>query len=474
LPDLPLEACPIGPEAPLSLADAISYGLRYNPRLRQAAAQVTAAHEGAEIAFAPFLPQIDYHYTIAAFNKQVIPGGAFVPASLSRGVYGYSLNEFGIQYTVLDFGRRAGRLGQAASRARAQVLVLERARQTVAFDVASAYFQLLATRAEVRVHEEALRTAESVRRDVGTRRLGGTAEREDVLRADVEVSRTAEELVATRQAVLDAEALLNQALGRPCGGPLNVADVARRPPFDESLEECLQRAAAIRPEIGTAREEVAGAAEGERAARGEMLPKIYVKGTLLRYELIGVSEGWLDGAGIHFDQNLYQGGARRAALRQSRAETAAAAAGLGVVLNNVSAQVNLAHNALATDRERIRLNFVAAGQARENLRVVVIRYQNGDAIPTEVVDAQTALTSAEVRYYASVYGYLTGLARLEYVQGGDLGHLLAEISRPAEADDQRIDLPRESDGSAEDRPGTPPARTPAPRDDLPRALPAGP
>jgi outer membrane protein TolC len=47
---------PVESEAALSLAEAITYGLRHNPRLHQAAAQVAAAREGAEIAFAPFLP----------------------------------------------------------------------------------------------------------------------------------------------------------------------------------------------------------------------------------------------------------------------------------------------------------------------------------------------------------------------------------------------------------------------------------
>jgi outer membrane protein TolC len=444
--------------------------MRHNPRLQLASAQVAAAREGAEIAFAPFLPELNYHYVFAGFNQPVIPGGAFVPASLERGVFSYSLNEFGIQWTILDFGRRAGRYGQAISKARAESLVLERARQTVAFDVVSAYFQSLSTRAEVRVREEAARTAEAIRRDVGTQRLGGTAEREDVLRADVEVSRTAEELVAARQATLDAEALLNQALGRPWGGPLTVANVARRPPFAESLEDCLQRAASLRPEIGAAKQEVAGAAEGERSARGEMLPRIYTRGTVIQAELPRVFHGWIDGAGIHADQPLYAGGSRRAALRQAHAETYAAAAGLKVILNNVSAQVNLAYNAIATDRECIRLNSVGAGQARDNLRVVVIRYNNGDAIPTEVVDAQTALTAAEVRYYASVYSYLEGLARLEYAQGGDLSQLLTLVTQPPEADDQRIDLPRDPD-KPDAAPLTLPTRAPAPGSDLPPALP---
>ena len=457
----------------MSLAEAIAYGLRYNPRLQQASAQVAAAREGAEIAFAPFLPDLTYQYFYEAFSLRVVPVAGFAPV-VRRGAYSFSLNEFTVQWTILDFGRRSGRYGQAISRARAEALVLQRARQTVAFDVASAFFQLLAARAEVRVREEALRTAEAIRRDVGTRLAGGTVEREDVLRADVEVSRTAEELVAARQSVLDAEALLNQALGRPFGGPLIVADVARRPPFVESLEDCLRRAAALRPEIGASRQEIAGAAEGERSARGAMLPKMDTLGSLFQANLPETFNGWIGKAEIHVEQTLYAGGAKRAALRLAHAERDAAAAGLNVILNNLSAQVNLAHNAIATDRERIRLNAVGAGQARENLRVVVTRYNNGDAIPTEVVDAQTALTGTEVRYYASVYSYLVDLARLEYAQGGDQSQLVALASQPPQSDDQRIALPRDRDQRPEATPpSTPPPGPSAPEGDLPPALPGG-
>src|SRR5262249_16293605 len=114
------------------------------------------------------------------------------------------------------------------------------------------------------------------------------------------------------------------------------------------------------------------------------------------------------------------------------------------------------------------------GQARENLRVVVIRYNNGDAIPTEVVDAQTALTSAEVRYYASVYSYLEGLARLEYTQGGDLSALLAGVTRPPEAERERIELPRGPAQPPPAAPLAPPGRRPEVGVDLPPAPPERP
>jgi hypothetical protein len=119
-PDPPPESYPVESDGPFSLAEAIAYGLRRNPRLQQASAQLTAAREGTEIAFAPFLPELSYHYIFSGFNQPILPGGAFVPASLQRGTFSYSLNEFGIQWTVLDFGRRAGRYGQALSKAKAE------------------------------------------------------------------------------------------------------------------------------------------------------------------------------------------------------------------------------------------------------------------------------------------------------------------------------------------------------------------
>jgi len=40
-----------------------------------------------------------------------------------------------VQYTIRDFGRRAGRYGQAVHRSQSQDLAWDRARQTIAFEV---------------------------------------------------------------------------------------------------------------------------------------------------------------------------------------------------------------------------------------------------------------------------------------------------------------------------------------------------
>jgi outer membrane protein len=441
LPVVPEEAPPPAPEAPaplppspdgplsLSLAEAIGFALQNNPHLREAAARLEGARAGVDIAFAPFLPEADTHFRYSAFNLPVLPGGSFVPASLSAGVTSFTIAEAGVQWTLFDFGRRGGRYGQAVSESHIEKLSLERARQTIAFEVSRAYFQALFARAVLLVREQALRQAEAILHDTKARRAAGVADPEAVLRAEVEVSQAREELVGGRQLVLDAAATLNLVLGRATVLPVQVQDVTHRPALAQSLEEALQQAVTKRPEVEIAREAVAEAAYGEKAARADLLPKVYLRGTVLRADSNGPLEGWLTGAGLHVEQPLYDGGRRQAEIRRHHAQVGGATAALQSMLDNIGQQVNLAFQAIATHQERIRLGETAMAQASENLRLTIVKYTNGNATPTDVVDAQTALTRAQTRFYAAEYEYLEGLARLEYAKGGDQRDLLGKLTQ---------------------------------------------
>ncbi len=431
-------------DGPLRLEEAISFALQNNPRLREAAARVESAQAGIDIAFAPFLPEAGTHFRYSGFTLPVLPGGSFVPASLNAGVTSFTIAEAGVQWTLYDFGRRGGRYGQAVSQAQIEKLSLDRARQTVAFEVCRAYFQYLFARSTLRVREQALRLAEKVLADTKARREAGTADREAVLRAEVEVSQAREDFIAARQLILDAASTLNLALGRPTVLPVQVQNVTNRPALAQSLEEALQQAVTKRPEVGIAREAVAEAAYGEKAARADLLPRILVRGTVLGVDSNGPLAGWLAGAGLHIDQPLYDGGRLRAEVRRRRAQVAGAAAALQSILDNIGQQVNLAFQAISTHEERIRLGETAVAQAGENLRLTLVKYANGNATPTDVVDAQTALTRAQTRYYAAVYEYLEGLARLEYAKGGDQRSLLGQLkqAKTEDADEETAPAPR--------------------------------
>jgi len=206
-----------------------------------------------------------------------------------------------------------------------------------------------------------------------------------------------------------------------------VIDLEVRPPLRGALANLLERAAAERPEVDLVRQAVAAAQEGSQAARGEFLPKISVVGSLGRTDGRNVVTGWQEGAGLHVEAPLYAGGRHRGELRSAEADVEAAVADAQTILDAISLQVDVAYRGMVAANERIDLSRTAVVQAEENLRLVRVRYRNGNATPTDIVDSEAALTRSQQRFFSATYTYLAALARLDYAVGQRQGGPSSEV-----------------------------------------------
>src|SRR5262249_6157575 len=185
---------------------------------------------------------------------------------------------------VCDFGRRLGRYNQAGLATDIAQLQTERAYQTVANEVATAYYQLLRARSLYRISKESVRRAEDDL-DV-TKKLakGGVVEREKVLRAEAALARAQRALDVAEEAEAVAVAALNLAIGLNISAPTDVVDTTDAPPFTRGLTDCLQMAVAGRREFRVARESLQVAQEGSRVARADFAPRIVAEGDLLDFQ----------------------------------------------------------------------------------------------------------------------------------------------------------------------------------------------
>jgi len=414
-------------QATFTLPDAIAFALRNNPRLRSARAAIERARGQEQVAFAPFLPQVDLLGQYGVVSSTLAPGipgneGFLLPNGF--GTRSYAETELGLEWTLYDFGRTGGRYRQAVARERITQLQLARAGQTVEFDVASAYLDVLLARASRLVQEEAVRRAQAFLLDTESRRKGGVALKEDVLRAEVQLAESRSALVLAREAEWGAVARLNNAMGRNAGLPLEVVDLQLQPPLPGALADLLERAASRRPEVDLARQAVAAAQDGRQAAGAQFLPRIFVRAAAGHTDGENVISGWQEGAGLHVDAPLYAGGRHRGELRSAEADIEAALADAQTILDAISLQVNLAYRAVMSAQARVELARPAVEQSAEALRIVRQRYRAGTATPTDVIDAETAATRAEQRYVSARIEYLSALARLAYVMGGDPESLL--------------------------------------------------
>jgi outer membrane protein TolC len=119
-PQLPPELG--GLQTTFTLSDAIAFALRNSPRLRSARADILRARGQERIAFAPFLPQVDFLQQTGVVSNTLAPGipgneGFIIPSG--TGTRTYTQSEIGLEWTLYDCrppgGSGSGRHNCAAS-----------------------------------------------------------------------------------------------------------------------------------------------------------------------------------------------------------------------------------------------------------------------------------------------------------------------------------------------------------------------
>lgn len=432
-PDLPaspepagLPSCRFAPDGPLSLEQAITSAYRLNPGLQAINEKIEQARAGRQVVFADFLPSLKTSYR----DINGIPSGVpfalpTIPSVVGNVAFGgtsnhYDTSETQLNWLVWDFGRTLARYGQAQAALEIANYQYLRARQTVAFTVAAAYFAVLDARSNRTTAEEAVRRAESHLRDARNFLKKGTVVRNDVLRAEVQVAEMQLALVSARTAEAVAVAALNQAIGFNVSSPTQVADRAEAPPFDLTLAQSLQLAVDNREEFRVILRTIASSALGTDIARADFLPRVYAGGSAIHEAGPMVTANDLVNVGVYIELDVFQGGKRLARMDQARSEVREAIARAREVCDRIAYEVNAAWLAIADARQRIELARTAVTQAQENRRLVGNLFQRGDATPTEVLDAELVLVRAQQSYANALYDYQTALARLVYAVGTDL------------------------------------------------------
>jgi outer membrane protein TolC len=328
------------------------------------------------------------------------------------------LAEIKLQWLICDFGRRLGRYRQAGLAVDIAQLQSDRAYQTVANEVAVAYFQVLRTRALKKTARDAVRRSEDDLDVARKLEKGGALEKEKRLRVEVQLAESQRLLDAAEGAEAVAVAALNLAIGLNVNAPTGVVEASDVPPFTQSLAECLQTAVGLRSEFQVARASIRVADEGRRVAKADFAPRIVAEGYANDFQQ-SAPRGHADLAVgfIKLEWGLFEGGKRVAELRVADSKIRAAVAQAESVADTIAFQVTEAYRNLITARLAIDRSRPAVAQAEENYRLVRARAKVGDATSAEITDAESTLTRAQQAYLNAIHDYLIALARLEYATG---------------------------------------------------------
>lgn len=146
-------------------------------------------------------------------------------------------------------GKRKLRGQIAQKEADAEEWTLEATRRRIQAEVKQAYYELWAVERAIEIAEKNKNLLVTLARIAEERYKVGKAAQQDVLRAQVEVSRVLQRLTVLRQRQRTLEAQINSLLLRPVEAPLGALAPAEKSALPYSLEELLTRGVENSPEI---------------------------------------------------------------------------------------------------------------------------------------------------------------------------------------------------------------------------------
>jgi len=401
----------------LSLPRAIAIALRQNPQLSVVRAEIDKAAAGEEIAFSAFLPQMGVVNTLGAHNVEFGESStpSLQPFTPFHWTSRYNQVELETQWIIWDFGRRTSDYRQAEILVEIAQLRYQRACQTVAYDTTEAYFRVLLAYSTEVTARDALRRANEYLRVSGNLFEQGKVDRESLYSAELQVAKARQRCISARANVNTATAHLNLTMGQSTTCFPRVNSIRTEPKFNADLLQCLRLAASRRREIRIVSDWVAKTNEATVGARADFMPKVVSNAAY------SSTSGDLDSdvtcGGIAVAWDIYAGGKRIGAVHEQQANTCRAIAKGRQVCDRIAFEVNFAYQKVEDASKRIDLARSAVQFATEKLRIIMNKFEQGEASPTDVVDAQTSLTASEQQYADTIFELRLAIARLHYAMG---------------------------------------------------------
>lgn len=415
----------------VSLREAVNRALKNNHLLKAASLEEGAAREGVAVSRSRYLPRVSLEsgallsttpssvFMMKLDEGRIDPVSDFSAAKLNnpdaRGDFRTSLR---LEQPLLDFGIGTG-VQLAEKDAEAAQASLDLARERMAFRVYLAYLEVRRARAFREIADQALADAKEHVRLAQVRERDGVGLKSDQLRAATEVSEAEQSQLTAVNDLELARMRLNLVVGGAQGEALDIAEAPQLKDSGAGSRELVELAQRSRPDLKVAEKAVQKGELAVRQAKDAYLPTVYASASYqvndrdlpLGYD----HDSWNVGVNLRWD--LFDG--TRRSHEKGRAELSRQAA--AEVLEDQRREAGLQVTEALLRRQEATSKLAAARAAleaaREAVRLVGLRFQNGLSPMVELMDAEAALNRARANLVQVENSDLRSTAQLYHAAG---------------------------------------------------------
>jgi outer membrane protein len=416
----------IDPGKTYSLAELIDLAESHNPQTRVAWQRARAQVSALGIARSELYPTLAAVALSHLERAEILFGTTFWTQTIQTLEAALDLN-----YTVFDFGARAGRIAAARAEVLAADFGFNDTHRNVIYQVEEANYRLLNASGQEGAARASLSNAQAVQQAAEDRLQNGLATLPDVLEARSATAQAEYELQAVLGTVEIARGDLATTLGiSPSTGirvqPLNQLPIPES--IGDTVDQAIHRAFQERPDLMQQVAEIQSANARVKEAHAAFYPTLSLNATPNTQLLYGSQQTlpWIHTGGFYggltatLNWTVFDGGARKNNLARAEADVLGAQASANVTRDQLADEVWAAYSNLNTAFRQRQAAIALLEAASQSYAAALESYKYGVRNLLDVTAAQRTLAQAQSTDVLARTQVLTALADLAFRTGDSI------------------------------------------------------
>jgi len=288
------------------------------------------------------------------------------------------------------------------------------------FNIKNSYWSLFKAIQLKKVMDENVQMASAHLEDAKNLMNVGMLTQNDLLKLEVQLSSMMFNQIDAENAVKLSTVALNSVLSIPLTTNIEITSSVNltQTMYDE-LNKLISDAVEKRPEIKSADYRIKAGEAGVTMAKSSWYPQISVVGDYYssrpNQRIFPTKDEFKDtwDAGVNLSLNIWDWLTTARQTQQAEAQLSQSVDALGIIKDNITLEVTQNYLNVNQSKRKIEIAELSVKQAEENMRMTADKFKNGLALSSEVVDAETALSTAKVNYTNSRVDHELAKARLD-------------------------------------------------------------
>ena len=402
----------------ITISEGISIVLKDSRLVKIEISDKDMSFEDTVIALSPLLPHLSTSMT-KTYN-QYIPAMIFGGINVPMGDRDPLSWEIDIYQTLFDFGKSISNYKASTEFFHANKAKVESVKRTVTLEFISAYFNLLEAEKMIDVANKEVESLTAYLNDMNHLYEQGVIVKNDLLPAMVNLADAKQKFIAAGNRREVAAASLSTMLTLPLTESIIVQDIESDIPRLPDLADAWNAAEVHRPEILFFNKQIKASILRESAKTVENLPTVFADGGYAYNQnkyMVHQDNAYLT---LGAKMDLYDGGETGAEIMKERYLHKKLQEQKNKLRDDIRYEVKDSRLGVKDAIEKLGVAKDALAQAEENVRFYRVKYNNGVATSTDVLEAISLQTRAQTNYYSADYELKRSYAQLMYSMGSDL------------------------------------------------------